>query len=255
MAYTKKNIRVTRISQLEDYINSWASEIPWMECVSNHDHDPSDRSILYFQATGSDPSGLMFSVSSGYIGRMNDTGALLLNAGYNHFDFDTLDYNNHFYYNNTGIMLKTDFSSSWIDAAYISDNFIAFTIDNVNSAVDRSLKNIAFVIAKTDYGDVAYIFDSALANSYDNVNSKDVIAINYDTEVLCTIPTFDNNYGDGGRTSNMTVLTPIPCNDNKNRMVLDVYAVSSKQHNSYCDIINISGHNYLTNGKIACKLD
>lgn len=248
MAYTKKNIRVTRISELEDYINLWASEIPWMGCTSDHEHDPSDRSVLYFYSSN-------LARSSGYIARMNDNGALLLNAGYNHYNFDTLDYNNQFYYNNTGISLRTDFSTSWIDAAYISDNFIAFTIDNAGSAVDRSLKDIAFVIAKTDYDDIAYIFDSALANSYDNVNSKDVIAINYDTEILCTIPTPDNNYSDGGRTSNMTVLSPIPCNDNKNRMVLDVYAVSSKQHESYCDIINISGHNYLTNGKIACKLD
>ena len=267
MAYTKKNIRVTKVDQLERYLDAWADEIPWMECTSQYDKDPTDRSILWFSATGSEPSGLMFDTDSAYIARFKDDGRISLCAKYGHSTVGTDDYDinragpsgddfyNEFYYNNTGVLFKTDYSAHWIDAAYITDNFIAFTIDHANSAVDQSLKNIMFVIAKTNHGDVAYIFDSALASGYDNVESHDVIAINYDTEILCTVPTLDNNYSKGDRLANSTILSPICCNDNKNRMVLDVYAVSSKQHESFCDILTIDNHHYLTNGKIACKLD
>jgi len=269
MAYVKHDIRLTDMDALCTKLQQWFYPGDPNSWLSVSYTEKSDRFNIWFSANGQEPdSPYVYSPDSCYMGRLNSNGKFYINAKYGHSTVGTEDYDisragpaggdyyHDFYYNDSGVTLASDYSTWWFDAVYISDNFVAFTMDHANSATDRSLKNIPLVIAKTTYGDVAYIPDSSLATStYDNTTSKDVIAINYDTEILCTVPTQDNNYTAGGRLSNMTVLSPIACNDNKNRMLLDVYAVSAKEHRSFCDILEIGGHHYLTNGKVACKLD
>ena len=147
----------------------------------------------------------------------------------------------------------------WFNAVYITDNFIAFTTDHANSAAHPGYKNIIFVIAKTNDNDICVVpdlaLDNATYNNYYNPAISGCVAIHYNTELIIPIPTKDNDYSQTDRIGKRTILAPAICNDANRRIVKDVYAVISKEHPSYCDVLTVDDHHFLTNGRIACKLD
>jgi hypothetical protein len=235
MAYNKHEVRIVELTDLDDYLTSIESEIPWLYHNKNV---PSYTEVHFGFNDGSSEPTTSCGIS-------NPNHELHMYSYYNNFN-STLELKNNF-------NLETDFSREWINGIYTTDNLIAFTLD---SAREHDSKNtIAFIISKLE-NDICMIPNLAALNYLSDIRySSGAMAIKHDTIMLRSIPTKDDGYELTNRLGRKTILAPLPLNNLNREIATDVYAVVCKEHPSICDVLSIDDHHFLTDGRIACRLD
>lgn len=235
MAYNKHEVRIAELTDLDDYLTSIASEIPWLY---HNKIVPSHTEIHFGFNDGSAEPTTSCSIT-------NPNHELKLYSSYN-------DFNSVFSLTSSSACLQPDFSIEWIDGIYTTDNIIAFTVDSVD--YHDSKNTIAFIISKLE-NDICMIPNLMYSTSNPPLESSGAIAVKHDTIMLRSIPTKDDRYDLTNRLGRKTILAPLPLNNLNREIATDVYAVVCKEHPSICDVLSIDDHHFLTDGRIACRLD
>jgi len=251
MAYIKHTMKEVSLATIDGLLTEWQDEIPWLyhAYTSGSNNETITFGLRDPENPDTPPATLPFHITRYTSG--SSTGQLGIIINYNN-SHSTVK---QFY---TPKCMYDGFSDAWFDDVYITDNFIVFTSDHASSGSIPNWQNIMFVIAKTSSNltDICIVPDIALESSSSWTNSaKGAVGIHYTTEKYVPIPTKDNDYSQTDRLGKKTILVPIILNDPNNMIARDVYAVTGKEYPSYLDLLDISDHHFLTNGRIACQLD
>jgi len=251
MAYIKHTMKEVSLETIDGLLTEWQDEIPWL--YHAYSSSSSNETITFGlrdpENPETPPSVLPFQAIRNTSG--NSFGSFRITSYYNSTNQSYVSYSSEKMFFSIGNNEK-----AWFDTIYITDNLIAFTTDCATSAERPGYKNIIFVIAKADDRTLCIIPDVSLgATDYYDTSLSGARAISYNTELIIPIPTKDNDYTQTDRLGKKTILVPIILNDPNNMIARDVYAVTGKEYPSYLDVLDISDHHFLTNGRIACQLD